>query len=181
MRTLSALFFSLIAMTTAAAPLAAQDPVPPSESLEGAFPEQTPFSPYAGRNFPTQVFWGDTHVHTAMSMDAGAFGARLLPKDAYRFASRRRGGLVDRASGQALASARLHRRGRPLGQHGLLPSALRGRPRLSGRPDGEALVRHDPAGRPGWRAGGGRGHHRLHPGDLPAGARVASRGNPAYR
>ena len=64
----------------------AQDPVPPSESLEGAFPAQKHFSPYAGRNFPTQVFWGDTHLHTGMSMDAGAFGARLTPADAYRFA-----------------------------------------------------------------------------------------------
>ena len=64
----------------------AQDPVPPPESLEGAFPAQKHFSPYAGRNFPTQVFWGDTHLHTGMSMDAGAFGARLTPEDAYRFA-----------------------------------------------------------------------------------------------
>ena len=32
------------------------------------------------------MFWGDTHVHTAVSMDAGAFGARLGPEDAYRFA-----------------------------------------------------------------------------------------------
>jgi len=85
MRTRIAVFVSLIAMTTVAAPLVAQDPIPPSETLESAFPEKTPFSPYAGRNFPTQVFWGDTHVHTAMSMDAGAFGARLLPRDAYRF------------------------------------------------------------------------------------------------
>ena len=44
------------------------------------------YSPYAGRNFPTNVFWGDTHLHTGMSMDAGAFGARLLPEDAHRFA-----------------------------------------------------------------------------------------------
>lgn len=44
------------------------------------------YSPYAGRNFPTNVYWGDTHLHTAMSMDAGAFGARLKPEDAYRFA-----------------------------------------------------------------------------------------------
>ena len=64
----------------------AQDPVPPAETLRDAFPEQKHFSPYAGRNFPTQVFWGDTHLHTALSMDAGAFGARLLPEDAYRFA-----------------------------------------------------------------------------------------------
>ena len=58
----------------------------PTGSAEGAFPAQKHFSPYAGRNFPTQVFWGDTHLHTGMSMDAGAFGARLLPEDAYRFA-----------------------------------------------------------------------------------------------
>ncbi len=58
----------------------------PTETAEGAFPSQKHFSPYAGRNFPTQVFWGDTHLHTGMSMDAGAFGARLLPEDAYRFA-----------------------------------------------------------------------------------------------
>ena len=64
----------------------AQDPIPPKEGLESAFPAQDHFSPYAGRNFPTQVYWGDTHLHTGMSMDAGAFGARLMPEDAYRFA-----------------------------------------------------------------------------------------------
>ncbi|HEY7700615.1 MAG TPA: DUF3604 domain-containing protein, partial [Vicinamibacteria bacterium] len=64
----------------------AQDPVPPAETLESAFQSQKHFSPYAGREFPTRVFWGDTHLHTGMSMDAGAFGARLLPDDAYRFA-----------------------------------------------------------------------------------------------
>jgi hypothetical protein len=25
------------------------------------------FSPYAGRNYPTRVFFGDTHLHTAIS------------------------------------------------------------------------------------------------------------------
>ena len=44
------------------------------------------FSPYAGRNFPTQVLWGDTHVHTANSLDARAFGVLLDPEQAYRFA-----------------------------------------------------------------------------------------------
>ncbi len=67
-------------------PAFAQDPVPPGESLTHVFPGQSHYSPYAGRNFPTQVFWGDTHQHTGMSMDAGAFGARLVPEDAYRFA-----------------------------------------------------------------------------------------------
>jgi hypothetical protein len=44
------------------------------------------YSPYAGRNFPTRPFFGDTHLHTAISMDAGAFGARIGPRDAYRLA-----------------------------------------------------------------------------------------------
>jgi hypothetical protein len=59
---------------------------PPHPDVESAFPAQKHYSPYAGRNFPTQAFWGDTHLHTGMSMDAGAFGARLTPEDAHRFA-----------------------------------------------------------------------------------------------
>ena len=59
---------------------------PPTADAADAFPHVGHFSPYAGRNFPDQVLWGDTHLHTGMSMDAGAFGARLMPKDAYRFA-----------------------------------------------------------------------------------------------
>jgi len=55
------------------------------ETAAQAFPEP-PYSPYAGRNFPTRPFFGDTHLHTSFSMDAGAFGARLDPRDAYRFA-----------------------------------------------------------------------------------------------
>jgi hypothetical protein len=58
----------------------------PTDASGDAFPSQKHYSPYAGRDFPTQVFWGDTHLHTGMSFDAGAFGARLGPEDAYRFA-----------------------------------------------------------------------------------------------
>ena len=54
--------------------------------LEKVHPTKPNYSPYAGRNFPTRPFFGDTHLHTGFSMDAGAFGARLTPRDAYRFA-----------------------------------------------------------------------------------------------
>jgi hypothetical protein len=43
------------------------------------------FSPYAGRNFPTRVLWGDTHLHTAVSVDAGTMN-RIGQEDAFRFA-----------------------------------------------------------------------------------------------
>ena len=77
----------LLGLGVALPPLApAQDAIPPREGLENAYPMQKRYSPYAGRNFPTRVFFGDTHLHTGMSMDAGAFGARLGPEDAYRFA-----------------------------------------------------------------------------------------------
>jgi len=48
--------------------------------------KQRPYSPYADRGYPTEVFWGDTHLHTSSSMDAGAFGNRLDADAAYRFA-----------------------------------------------------------------------------------------------
>ena len=63
----------------------AQMPPPPSDDLEKNFPKES-YSPYADRNFPTQVFWGDTHLHTSFSMDAGAFGNRLRIGEAYHFA-----------------------------------------------------------------------------------------------
>ena len=45
-----------------------------------------PYSPYAERSYPTDVYFGDTHVHTGISADAGGSGTRLMPDDAYRFA-----------------------------------------------------------------------------------------------
>jgi Protein of unknown function (DUF3604) len=44
------------------------------------------YSPYAGRNYPTRVFFGDTHHHTSNSGDAFMNGNRLSPEEAYRFA-----------------------------------------------------------------------------------------------
>ncbi len=61
------------------------------------------FSPYAGRNFPTAVYWGDTHVHTSNSLDARAFGNILGPEQAYRLA---RGEEVTASHGQAVKLSR---------------------------------------------------------------------------
>jgi hypothetical protein len=47
--------------------------------------EKPSYSPYAGREFPTAVFWGDTHLHTEVSVDAGTM-CRLGQEDAFRFA-----------------------------------------------------------------------------------------------
>jgi len=85
------------------APLHAQEAAPPAEALKGAFPAQKSYSPYAGRSYPTRVLWGDTHLHTGYSMDAGAFGARLGPEDAYRFA---RGEEVTASSGPRVRLSR---------------------------------------------------------------------------
>ena len=54
-------------------------------SGDRVFATKAAHSPYVGRNFPNRPFFGDTHVHTSTSADAGAFGSRLTPADAYRF------------------------------------------------------------------------------------------------
>jgi len=58
----------------------------PTDEDSGNVDRTPSYSPYAGRNFPTSVYWGDTHVHTDNSLDAKGFGARLNVEDAYRFA-----------------------------------------------------------------------------------------------
>ena len=71
--------FTFCALVT----LASADQLPTKAGVaELATPQ---FSPYAGRNFPTQVFWGDTHLHTAVSVDAGTMN-RIGQEDAFRFA-----------------------------------------------------------------------------------------------
>lgn len=44
------------------------------------------YSPFIKDNFPNKVFFGDTHLHTSYSVDAGLFGNTLGPDEAYRFA-----------------------------------------------------------------------------------------------
>ena len=59
--------------------------VPTEEEVRSTIKEPS-YSPYAGRRFPTQVYWGDTHLHTSNSLDARALGATLGPEEAFRFA-----------------------------------------------------------------------------------------------
>lgn len=58
-----------------------------------------PYSPYANHAFPAKVLFGDVHVHTGLSGDAGGGGTRLMPRDAYRFA---RGEQLISNTGQAV-------------------------------------------------------------------------------
>ena len=44
------------------------------------------YSPYAGRQYPDQVLFGDLHFHTNLSFDAGLIGTTLTPSDGLRFA-----------------------------------------------------------------------------------------------
>lgn len=100
------LFFYLIVSCFSlglAQPAFSQDAgTPDSEAVSKTMPKP-PYSPYAGRNFPTQPFFGDTHTHTSYSMDAGAFGCRLDPNDAYRFA---KGAQIMASSGQPVKLSR---------------------------------------------------------------------------
>ncbi len=61
------------------------------------FRKEPGYSPYAGRRYPERPYFGDEHVHTAWSMDAGGFGTTLGPEEATRFA---RGEEVTSTSGQ---------------------------------------------------------------------------------
>lgn len=77
----------LVGLIFLSLPAAAQ--IPPPEKQEQLLSEAytgKSYSPYAGRSFPSRPLWGDSHLHTGNSFDAGAFGARLQPEDAYSFA-----------------------------------------------------------------------------------------------
>jgi len=130
-----------LTFTSFAFPALAQDEGGPTAAQMKDTFAPAPYSPYAGANIPTRVFWGDTHVHTSYSFDAGAFGARLGPPDAYRFA---RGEEVTTSTGQR---ARLSR---PLdflvvADHsdnmGLFGRILASDPAILADPDGRRL--HD--------------------------------------
>jgi hypothetical protein len=113
--------------------------IPPPESKEmlaNAYKGKS-YSPYAAGELPYRVLWGDTHLHTEASMDAGLFGNRLGLDDAYRFA---RGEEVVSSTGVPV------RLSRPLdwlviADHsdnmGFFPDLLAGKPHLLADPKGK--------------------------------------------
>jgi hypothetical protein len=114
---------------------------------------QEPYSPYVERDYPANVYWGDTHVHTFLSADAYGLGTRTTPDEAYRFAR----GETIRATGGDEVRIR-----RPLdfllvADHaenmGVLPALARGDPRLLASEKGQELaeLRADLSARPALR------------------------------
>ena len=117
------------------------------------------YSPYAGRSFPTRVLWGDQHLHSSWSADAGGAGATLDPEAALRFA---RGEQVVSSTGQPV------RLSRPLdwlvvADHsdgmGIINELSAWQPAIARRTSGAPLVRHD-EGRARAGEGRGDGDHR---------------------
>jgi hypothetical protein len=70
----------LAALLAASASAIADDDVP------GTQPKKSGYSPYPAQTHPNRVFFGDTHLHTSYSADAGMIGNTLGPDEAYRFA-----------------------------------------------------------------------------------------------
>ena len=67
----------------------AQDTPPPNS-------KPVEYSPYPEKTFPNNVYFGDTHLHTSYSTDAGMVGNIRGPVDAYRLA---RGGVITSSHG----------------------------------------------------------------------------------
>ena len=73
------------------APALAQTQTGVSPSKEDLGEAQKIYSPYVARTarnnqFAEGVYWGDTHLHTSYSTDAGMIGNKLPPEVAYKFA-----------------------------------------------------------------------------------------------
>ena len=73
----------LIAATLTSPPLLAYDVAADKKDVKI---DKKEYSPYLHQAQPNRVFWGDTHLHTSYSTDAGMVGNRLGPDEALRFA-----------------------------------------------------------------------------------------------
>ena len=112
----------------------AQDTPPPTD-------KKIEYSPYPEKTFPNRVYFGDTHLHTAYSTDAGMVGCILTPEDAYRIS---RGEVITSSHGLPVSLPR------PLDfvvvtDHaenlGLAPAIMESNPDLLGNPWGKKI--HD--------------------------------------
>jgi hypothetical protein len=81
----SPLLAIVLSLLLPAVALASDIGSPDPKVLEGLYPGAA-YSPYAQRTFPSRVYWGETHLHTGFSLDAGLFGAVTNHEDAYRLA-----------------------------------------------------------------------------------------------
>jgi len=78
----TALVFLSSFLTLALAPAVASE-----FALEQPDEEHVEYSPFINKAFPQNIYWGDTHLHTTYSPDAGMVGNfNLGPDDAYRLA-----------------------------------------------------------------------------------------------
>ena len=75
---------------------------PQPEDFDSLYPGKA-YSPWAERSFPSRVYWGETHLHTGLSLDAGLFGNTTGHDTAYRLA---RGEQVMSAGGQPVKLSR---------------------------------------------------------------------------
>jgi len=57
-----------------------------STTMSDSHAKRDSYAPYNKDTFPNKVYFGDTHLHTSYSTDAGLFGATKGPDTAYRFA-----------------------------------------------------------------------------------------------
>ena len=57
-----------------------------AQDAPGPSDKKVTYSPDPQQTFPNRVFFGDTHLHTSYSTDAGMIGNTLGPEEAYRFA-----------------------------------------------------------------------------------------------
>ena len=76
----------LAAFTVASSAYAVDDPGKHDKEQISKNFKKAGYSPYAGRDFATQVYFGDTHLHTSSSGDAFGFGNKVNDEDALRFA-----------------------------------------------------------------------------------------------
>ncbi len=78
-----------IARSESAESVALQDAPPPGDRV-------VKYSPFPEQDFPNNVYFGDTHLHTSWSTDAGMVGNIRGPEDAYRLA---KGGTITSSFG----------------------------------------------------------------------------------